>query len=374
MEKRSFGKTGLETSLLGFGGFHLCEIPYKEAEYLLNAYLDQGGNYIETAPSYGNGESEIKIGKAVSHRREEYILVTKAHARDEAGCMASIDQSLINLQTDSIDVLLMHAVGTLKELNQILGENGAIKAAEKAKAQGKIKHIGISMHGQPDVLIDALKRYDFEAVMTTINYFDACNFPEINNELVPLALEKNVGIILMKALADGYLYKSTEVAFKYALSQPVSLVVAGINTREMLQLDLDFVHNHKNITEQELKQLLHTAPELGNYVCRQCGLCSAACPLEIDIPQVFLLEGLCDRQMGDGNVADAGLFALKERLKGWFQGDKRAKQEYSELAVKADVCNSCGECLAKCPYHIDIPAKLRNADYKLDNHFGKIYE
>lgn len=373
MEKRPFGKTGLETSLLGFGGFHLCEIPFKEVQYLLNAYLDEGGNYIETAPSYGNGESEIKVGKAVSHRRGEYILVTKAHARDKEACMASIEQSLINLQTDYIDVLLMHAVGTMEDLNQILGENGAIKAAVKAKEQGKIKHIGISMHGQPDVLIEALKRFEFEAVMTTINYFDGCNFPEINKELVPQANEKNVAIILMKALADGYLWKSSKVAFQYALSQPVSVVVAGINTREMLHMDLDYVNNYKKMTDAEVQDLLHTAPELGTYVCRQCGLCMP-CPQGIDITGLFLLEGLYDRQMGDGNVSDSGQYALKERLKHWFRGEKRAVKTYGEMPIKADACNDCGECVSKCPYGIDIPEKLRNVDYKLDHHFGKIYE
>ncbi len=373
MEKRPFGKTGLKTSLLGFGGFHLCEIPFSEAEYLLNNYLDAGGNYIETAPSYGNGESEIKIGKAVSHRRSEYILVTKAHARDEAGCWSSIEQSLMNLKTDYLDVLLMHAVGTMEDLDLILGENGAIKAAEKAKAQGKVKHIGLSMHGQADVLIEALKRYDFEAVMTTVNYFDDCNFPEIQKVLLPLANEKEVGVILMKALADGYLWKSSEVAFRYALDQPVSVVVAGINTRAMLEMDLAYVENHQKMSDEEVEELLLSAPELGKYVCRQCGLCMP-CPQGIDITGHFLLEGLFDRQMGDGNVADSGQYALKERLKHWFQGASRAKEAYKEIPVKVSACNNCGECSAKCPYGIDIPAKLRNIDYKLDSKFGKIFE
>ncbi|MCG8402462.1 MAG: aldo/keto reductase, partial [Firmicutes bacterium] len=77
MEKRKFGKTGLETSILGYGGFHLLEIPLIEANYLLNRYLDMGGNYIETAASYGDGESELKIGRVVSNRRSDYILATK---------------------------------------------------------------------------------------------------------------------------------------------------------------------------------------------------------------------------------------------------------------------------------------------------------
>lgn len=373
MEKRKFGNTGLETSILGFGGFHLCEIPYQTANDLLNTYLDAGGNYIETAPSYGNGESEIKIGRSVSHRRSEYILVTKAHNRDYDTCKKTIEQSLKNLQTDFIDVLLLHAVDSIETLNTIFSETGAMKAVEEAKAEGKIHHIGISMHGQPDVLIEALNRYPFEAVMTTINYFDHCNFPTIQNELLPLANEKNCAVILMKALGDGYLYRSPEQAFRYALSQPVSVIVAGINTYEMLDLDLALFESNSPMSFEEIDTLMYVAPELGTYVCRQCGACSM-CPENIDIPAVFLLEGIYDRQMGDGEVADAGLYALKERLKHWFGTSERAVSEYKKMEVTAKSCTECGQCLPMCPYNIDIIAKLRNVDYKLDRNYGKVFE
>ncbi|MHB8062119.1 MAG: aldo/keto reductase, partial [Ruminiclostridium sp.] len=89
MEKRNFGKTGLKTSILGFGGFHLLEIPVAEAHYLLNRYLDKGGNYIETAASYGDGESERKIGLSIADRRSEYILATKTGERTKRKCLAS---------------------------------------------------------------------------------------------------------------------------------------------------------------------------------------------------------------------------------------------------------------------------------------------
>lgn len=179
MLKRAFGKTGLNTTILGFGGFHLLEIPVSEADYLLNRYLDEGGNYIETAASYGNGKSERKIGQCVSGRRSEYILATKTGERSKDKALESLEQSLKNLRTDYIDLLIMHAVGSMEELDQILAPGGALEGAQLAQKEGKVKHIGISMHGQPDVLIRALKEYPFDAVMTTINYFDHFNFPEI---------------------------------------------------------------------------------------------------------------------------------------------------------------------------------------------------
>lgn len=364
MEKRRFGKTGLETSILGFGGFHLLEIPVKEAEVLLNSYLDAGGNYIETAASYGDGESELKIGKAISNRRNEYMLTTKTGEREREGFIASLDRSLVNLNTDHVDLILMHAVGTMAELDTILGRGGAMEGFAEAKEQGKARFVGISMHGQPDVLIAALKRYAFDAVMTTINYYDRFNFPEIENELVPLANEKGTAIILMKPVGDGLLWKSAPKAFKYALSQPVSVVVAGINTSEMLQQDLQYVNEYSPITDDEKEEIFNNAPELGSYVCRQCNCC-VPCPQGLPIPEIFRYEGYFDRQMANGTVIDAAEYALRDRLRFWFGNRELAKEKYSALGIKADKCTKCGVCMPKCPYGIDIIRKLEIADYKL---------
>ena len=364
MEKRAFGKTGLETSLLGFGGFHLLEIPFVEAEHLLSRYLDAGGNYIETAASYGNGESERKIGKAVSHRRNEYILVTKTGERSRQGCLDSLKQSLANLQTDHVDVLLMHAVGSMADLEAILAPDGALAGAEEAVRAGMVRHIGLSMHGQSDVLISALKRYPFAAVMSTINYYDRFNFPEIEQELLPLAQEKGTAIILMKPVADGLLYRSAPMGFRYAFSQPVSVVVAGINNRAMLEADLQYAESFLPMTEEEKQDLYSTSPELGRYVCRQCDACMP-CPEGVDIPGIFKLEGYFDRQMADGTVTDTAEFALRERLRFWFGNRDMARERYASMDIQADACTGCGLCTLKCPYGINIVRKLGIADYKL---------
>ena len=364
MIKRTFGNTGLSTSILGFGGFHLLEIPVSEADYLLNRYLDAGGNYIETAASYGNGESERKIGQCVSARRSEYILATKTGDRSKEKAMESLERSLKNLRTDYIDLLIMHGVGTMAELDQILAPGGALEAAIEAKNDGRVKHIGISMHGQPDVLIRALKEYPFEAVMTTINYYDHFNFPEIQEELLPLAHEIDSAIILMKPVADGLLWRSSEVAFRYAFSQPVSIVVAGINNREMLEADLSYAEHFTPMPETEMEQLYTDAPELGTYVCRQCGNC-LPCAEGVPITEIFRYEGYFDRQMADGIVTNASDYALKERLRFWFGNNNMAKERYAKLPVKADRCTGCGLCSPKCPYGIDIVRKLSICDYKL---------
>ena len=261
------------------------------------------------------------------------------------GCLASLERSMKFLCTDYIDLFFMHEVGTIDDLNKILGPNGALEGAEKAKKSGKIGNIAISMHGQRNVLIEALKQYDFAAVMTTLNYYDRFNFPAIQDKLIPLAIEKNVGVLLMKPLADGYLANSAPAAFRYALSQPVSVVVTGINNLKMLQDDLRYANKHIDMTDAEKNALFRDAPELGRYVCRQCNQC-LTCPENIPIPEIFRLEGLYDRQMADGAVENVAEYALKERLRFWFGGQQEARQLYSEVSIKADKCTACGHCLS----------------------------
>ena len=361
MEYRDFGKTGLKTSMLGFGGFHLLEIPVREAEKLLNAYLDAGGNYVETAASYGNGESERKIGRSIMRRRDDFILVSKIGARDRQGAAEQIDNTLRNLNTDHLDCLLMHAVASIEQLDEILSPGGAFEAAEEAKRAGKIRFIGISMHGWPGPLIEALNRDRFDAVMSTINYYDRFNYPEIEDRLLPLAHEKGAGVILMKPLADGFLYKSAAQAFRYAFSRPVSVVVTGINNEQMLRDDLAYAEGFTPMAPEEERALYRDAAELGNYVCRQCGKC--VCPNGIDIPGVFACEGWFDRQMARGTVRDTAEYALMERLRFWFGNQELARTRYEKLDVRGDACTGCGAC--GCPYGIDIPGKLHLADYKL---------
>lgn len=263
----------------------------------------------------------------------------------------------------------MHGVSSLAELDTILSEDGAIHAALEAKKAGKVRFIGISMHGWPGPLLEALRRWNFDAVMSTINYYDRFNYPEIEGQLLPLAHEKGAAVILMKPIADGYLYKSAPQAFRYAFSRPVSVVVTGINSRKMLEDDLSYAENYSPMSQQEVEELYRSAPELDHYVCRQCGKCS--CPLGIDIPEVFACEGYFDRQMMRGSADNTPEYALMERLRFWFGNKPLAQERYRNLKMRADACTACGKCLKDCPYGIDIPAKMHLVDYKLSD--GEIF-
>lgn len=364
MQRRILGHTGLEVSILGLGGFHLCEISAAGAQIILNRYLDAGGNYVETAPEYGDGDSECKVGLVMATRRDECVLATKCHLRDRQGAARLFERSLRYLQTDHVDILFMHHVQSLAELDLILESDGAMRAAEAARDSGRARFIGLSNHGHPEVVIEALKRYPFDVVMTNFNYFDRFNFPAIEETLLPLLLEKNIGIVGMKVIGDGFLWRSAAQAFRYAWSLPIHVMVAGMNTLGFLEQDLAWAESFIPMSAAEKEGWFAAAPELGTYVCRQCYKC-LPCPSGIDIPRVFGLEGWYDRQMWDGIVRDPGDYWQRFALRFWFQNERRAQAAYAVLPAKASACTDCGQCEPSCPYHVPIVDKLRHAHHKL---------
>ena len=365
MQKRRLGSTGLELSIIGFGGFHLVEVPSDEASYLLNTYLDSGGNYIETAAQYGDGVSERKIGHALAGRRDEFVLATKTTARTKEAALQSLEQSLKNLKTEHVDIFFMHEPQTVDESKQILGPGGAMEAYHEIRESGKASFVGISGHGRPSGLLHAIEHYQYDVLMTGFNYFDHFNFPQIEEELLPLCNERGTAVLGMKALADGYLYRNPKNAIRYTLSLPIVSLVLGINSRSYLREDLEIARNFSPMTEEEITELYSTAPELGSYVCRLCGRCSDGAGLN---PQdIFLLEGLFDRQMDSLEVVDPPQYALQERLKHWFDQKTWAQQEYERLKEKVNPSHDYSSLNKLCSYGIDIDRKLKIAHAKLLN-------
>jgi predicted aldo/keto reductase-like oxidoreductase len=365
MEKRKLGKTGLEVSLLGFGGFHLIEIPADKAAELLENYLEQGGNYLETAASYGDGESEKKIGEIVKDRRDELVLASKTGVRDAEGAMTEINRSLKNLQTDYLDIIFMHGVKDKADLEEILKPGGSLEAAKEAKQMGKVKHIGITAHGQPDVLIEALKTGEFEVMMTHFNYFDNFNFPKLEDEVLPLVKKENIGTLCMKPLADGFLWKNAEDAFRYVFSLPVDAVVTGMNNKEMLEMDLKLAEEFEPMSEEEKEELFSNAEELGDYICRQCDNCSVSKEFGENIKEVFKMEGYYDRQMYDGRPRNPADYALRDRLRFWFGDKEIAVEKYNKLKINAEDLLKEAADFKACKYGLDVKNKLEIVDYKL---------
>jgi len=364
MEERALGNTKEKVSILGLGGFHLLEISDEDAISIINRYLDEGGNYVETAQEYGGGESERKIGLVMEKRRGECFLTTKCPKRDKKSAELSINESLRRLRTDHVDLLLFHHIQSEEELNQILSRDGALEAFLKAKEEGKIRFIGLSGHGVPFILLKALNEYSFDAVMTGFNFFDRFNFPETEDELIPLAKKKGVAVIGMKSFADGLLWEYPSESIRYALSLPIDTLATGFNTMDMLLKDIDIVNKFKPMSDEEKQELYKNNQLLGNYICRLCNQC-LPCPEGIDIPKIFEYEGWYDRQLRDRVIRTMPEFALRDRLRFWFDNREKARNAYRELDKKADSCTKCGECMGRCPYGIDIIKKLDYTHYKL---------
>lgn len=368
MKKRSFGNKREDVAILGIGGFHLLEINQTSVDRILNRYLDVGGNYIETSSHYGKGVSEQKIARAVGHRRHEFLLATKVGERDSKGALRTLEQSLENLRTDYVDIWFMHAVQKKKDVDQLLAPEGALEAAERARREGKIRFVGISGHGQPAGLIPALEQYTFDALMTVTNYYDHFNYPEVNAVLFPLAQEKGIAILGMKGVADGYLWKSAGVAMRYAWSLPVSTVVAGINTLEMLEQDLAYAEIFKPLSPEEINHIYSTAPEYRHYVCRQCKDCSVTDTLRLK--RIFELEGWYDRQMWDGMMTNPEDYSIRMRLGTWFSQQELARSVYHSENIRFDLEKERDHLKGCCLFGIDIHRKLIIAHGKLTSNWS----
>ena len=361
MPLRPLGKTGENVSILTFGGFHLIEALPADCDRMLNYYLDQGGNFIETARSYG--DSEVKIGRTMKSRRSDCFLSTKTVERTKAGAAAEIDESLKRLNTDHLDNLFMHGVASEEELQTIMAPDGALAAAEEAREKGKLRFISVTSHN-PEVLLKCLQSYPFDAMMEWMNYYDYFNFPLIYQQIIPYCLEKGIGIMAMKPVGDGLLYRNPELAFRWVWSLPVATTAAGNNNMELLEKNIKLAKNFKPMDEDEKQHLYKSAPEYADYVCRRCEKCVAN-DLGLDIKGIFGLEAYYDRQMYTGSVPDAAEFALRERLRFWFGQQDLAKERYNALENKVPMNMDSRSFHGECPYSIDIPRKLRIVAWKL---------
>lgn len=367
MLRRPLGRTGEEVSLLGLGGYHLLEIMQADADRLIHRYLDAGGNYLETAASYGKGDGEAKIGRALRSRRDRCLLATKVDAREKDAARATLDRSLRNLRTDHIDIWFMHAVQSASDADRLLETGGALEAADEARQAGKIRFIGITGHGQPEGMLRALPHFPFEALMVPINYYDHFNFPDVQARLLPLAQARGCAVIGMKAVGDGYLWRSAAMAFRYAWSQPVSHVVAGCNTLELLDADIACAEAFTPMTPEEIQSVYDTAPEYRGYICRQCPQCQVVAGLHLS--RIFELEGWFDRQMWDGIVIDPEDYALRVRLGTWFGQQQLAREQYAREPIIIDPEADYSDLNGRCTHQLDINRKLKIAHAKLSSHW-----
>jgi predicted aldo/keto reductase-like oxidoreductase len=199
LEKRSLGKTGEMLSMIGFGGIVVMNATPEEASAAVRHAIDNGVNYFDVAPSYG--DAEVKLGPALEPFRKDVFLACKTGMRTKAEARQELEQSLKNMRTEHFDLYQHHAVTTLEEVDTILGPGGAMETFIEAKAEGKIRFIGFSAHSV-EAAMAMIDRFDFDTILFPFNYatWNAGNF---GPQVMAKAKEKNMGILALKAMAKG---------------------------------------------------------------------------------------------------------------------------------------------------------------------------
>jgi len=347
IQKRTLGKTGWNISEIGFGAIKLPLISQKKCEILLNKAIDGGINFIDTADCYGN--SEEKIGLALRGRRKEFYLSTKIDERDSTGVRKKLERCLHRLRTDWIDLVLFHDVRG-SEYDRIFN-SGGIETLERARKEGKILEIGISIHSSITMMKKAIESGVFSALMVAYSVFDE---DRLSADLLPMANKMGVGLIAMKPLAGGKIADRApfsknrkfsqgeslaQIALRYVLANKnITCAIPGMMEVYELNENLQVGKQERKLTIEEIKALMEFVGEAGKGFCRNCGYC-LPCPEGISIPDIFRFESYYDRY----------------NLKEW------AREQYRSIVVNVDACSGCEQCMESCPYGVPIIEKLKIA-------------
>ncbi len=286
MPTRNLGRTGFQVGIFSLGGQAAIERTFNAdlSAEIVNRALDLGVNYIDSAAAYGKdeewgrayGTSERHIGQVMKSRRSEAFLTSKTHYRDYDGSMRLLESSLENLQTDHLDLWQIHNLKTPDQLEQIFAKDGAIKALEKAQAEGMVRHVGVTGHYEPLILVEALKRYDFETILMVVSAADP-NYLSFKDHLLPTALEKGVGIIGMKLAARGRLLSewtpppveeqrpsmatplpgtiTMKESIGYSCTLPVSTNIVGVDNIEQLEQNVKWASEFVPYSPEKMVEL-----------------------------------------------------------------------------------------------------------------------
>jgi aryl-alcohol dehydrogenase-like predicted oxidoreductase len=270
MPTRNLGKTGHRVKLFSLGGQGAVEKPENAdvAVPIVERAIDLGVNYIDTAARYGGQDrwSQRYIGQVMARRRKEVFLATKTHDRTAAGSRRLLEESLRLLHTDHLDLWQIHNLEEMDEVDQIFAKGGAIEAMQKAREEKLVRFIGVTGHADPAVLMEALRRFPFDTLLLALNAADPHHL-SFATELLPMAVEKKMGIIGMKIPARGRLLSSgpsepgitMREAMDYVLSLPVSTVIVGCDSVAQLEENVQLARSFNPMTAGQMTALASRA-------------------------------------------------------------------------------------------------------------------
>lgn len=361
---------------LGFGLMRLPEadgkISHEEVCRMVDACMDAGMNYFDTAYVYHSGLSEVEAGKALVARypRESFMLATKLPAwelKTKDDRERIFKEQLERSGAGYFDFYLLHSVeeGNINTYEMLDCFNWALKKKE----EGKIRHFGFSFHGSPELLAETLDKHpETEFVQIQLNYLDWENPVVRSGKLYEILKERNIPMIIMEPVKGGTLaslkpeleekYKALKPdasiaswAFRFVGSLPgVTTILSGMSNEEQMQDNLNTFAKFEPLSEEEkavvdeVTKIMMDIPQIG---CTACKYCCDGCPQEISIPDVF-------RVINTMNL---------------YNEEFRPKQFYNGLIKsgkgRAIDCVACGQCESVCPQHLPISSLMKEAAEKL---------
>jgi aryl-alcohol dehydrogenase-like predicted oxidoreductase len=229
MQTRPFGKTGESFPILSFGAQRVVDeegCSQDQALEILNTALNRGIRYFDTAWRYSQGQSEERVGMVAKHRRPEMWIATKTWDVTRDGARRQLEESLVRLQTDYVDEWRLHNVWGFDRLDQMTGKGGALEAAIQARDEGLVRFISISGHTDPQVQIEALRRFPFDTALVAVSVLDHFLY-SFAEEFLPVAACLGVGVVGMKIFGSKKLAHVADRALRYALALPLTTVIAG---------------------------------------------------------------------------------------------------------------------------------------------------
>ena len=327
MDRVRFGKTGLEVSRIAFGGIPIMRLSTDDAVDIVKEALRLDINFFDTANGYA--DSEIKIGIGIKGvPREELVIATKSAAKEKQSLTEHLDLSLKQLGVDYVDIYQLHNVGP-KNCQAVFGPGGAYEGMLEAIQAGKVRFPAFSSHSIP-LAIDIMKEDKFDVVQLPFNYIDDM----AAEEAIPLAKELDMGFIAMKPMGGGLLYDAG-LSFRYLLQFESIVPDPGIEKLEEIREIAAVVESNKGFSDEDRAEVIRLRTELGSSWCHRCDYCQP-CAQGIPISTVLTSKSFLKR------------FSLE-----------KARFFAQEAVEKAHDCTECRECVARCPYDLNIPVLLK---------------
>jgi aryl-alcohol dehydrogenase-like predicted oxidoreductase len=264
---RALGRTGVQVSAIGLGGWHLSlpRVDEALARRIVHAAYDYGITFFDNSWDYNDGESERRMGAALADgRRQNVFLMTKIDGRSRAEASRQLDESLRRLRTDCIDLVQHHEVIRFEDPHRIFDDDGANRALVDARQAGKLRFIGFTGHKDPHVhahTLDVAREHGFrfDTVQMPLNVMDA-HYRSFGRTVLPRLVEEGIGVLGMKPLANGVILRSKTVTarecLRYALTLPTSVVITGVDAMEILEQACDVARTFEPMTDTEVATLL----------------------------------------------------------------------------------------------------------------------